>query len=281
MSVNLEAIRAKLAKTKASLKRAGSTIKPKQGKSRYVILPPYKDDGSWHHNYGQHFIKDAADQLQAIYICSDRTNSEPCPICDTMAEAQRTVGVSDPAVAELIKKQYARQEFLIGVLALDTDTPDDPQVLQVGKTVFDQLVTLVESWAEQVFDPTNPQIIVIERTGTGIQDTKYTAQPAPNRHTYKKAVKSIDLDEFVKQESEQAEKKALLSLRAVAGLSGAPRLGNSKPADKPTVEDEFQDVPDSVTMRSAPAPAPAAAPAQQSKPALDESLDSLLEGIDV
>lgn len=275
MPIDIEAIKAKLAKTKAGLKRAGTTIKPKQGKNRYVILPPYNDEGSWHHNFGQHYIKDESDTLQAVYICANRTHEEQCPICDAMAEAQRTVGVSDPATAEVIKKAYARQEFLVGVLALDTDTPDVPQVLNLGKTAFEQLVTLVESWTEQVFNPTGPQIVLIERTGTGALDTKYTVQATPARHTFKKPVEPINLDEFVKMESEAAEKKALLAMRTIARRPALAAPG-SKDVPKKT-DDEFEDVPNTFTA-SKPAAAPAASTATVS---LDEDIDALLDELKV
>lgn len=282
------AIRAKLAKTKAGLKKAGTTISPKQGKNRYVILPPFNNDGDWHHNFGSHFIKDEADQLQAVYICNDRTHGDTCVVCNAMAEAQRTVGAHDPKVAETIKKAYAAQRFLVGVLALDSDQPDTPQVLQIGKKAFEQLVTLVEGWAEQVFDPANPQIIVIERSGTTQMDTSYTVQPAPNRHALKKALTPIDLADFVKQESEAAEKKAVLALKSIAGTAprlaapgaskDAPKLANGKPA-----ADEFEDVPSFPAASAASKDVPAAVsnPTPAGAPSLDEDIDALLAGMKV
>ena len=274
MTIDFAALKAKLSQTKASLKKAGTTIKPKQGKNQYVILPPYKD-ADWFHTFGQHYIKDATDKLAAVYVCADRTHGDNCPICNAMSEAQRTIGVANPEVAETIKKAYARQEFLVGVLALDSDTPNEPQVLNLGKKAFEQLVTLVESWAEQVFDPTNPQIVVIERSGTGVNDTTYTVQPSPSRHAFKKAVKPIDLDEFVKMESEAAEKKALLALSNLA--SGAAALPAPTSKDRPSTPPApptFDDVPDSFVPSGAATPAPStAAPAG---PGISDDIDALL-----
>jgi hypothetical protein len=276
--MDLAALKAKLAQTKASLKKAGTTIKPKQGKNRYVILPPY-DGENFHHNFGQHFIKDATDKVQAIYVCANRTHDEPCDICNAMAEAQRTIGATNPETAEVIKKAYAQQQFLVGVLALDSDQPETPQVLQLGKRAFEQLCSVIEEWAETIFDPSNPQIIVVERSGTGQMDTSYTVQVSPARHALKKKLEPINLAEFVKQESEAAQKKALLALQAVSGAGGAPRLaGPAKSKDTPATKPadaDFEDVPDFAPV-PAPAPRPAATAAAPAAPAITDDIDALL-----
>lgn len=269
MAIDYAAIKAKLAQTKAGLKKAGTTIKPKQGKNEYVLAGPWNDQGDWHHNFGTHFIKDETDTLQAVYICADRTHGQPCTICKTMAEAQRTVGASNPEVSELIKKSYAAQQYLVSVLELNGSTPDTPQVLQLGKKAFEQLVTLVENWTEQVFDPQNPQVIIIERSGTTQNDTTYTVQVSPRRQTLKKPLEPINLGDFVKQESEAAEKKALNAMRQIGGLSGAPRLAAPRRADTPSkVDEQFEDVPD-LSVKT-----PAAA--KSADPVLTDDIDALL-----
>lgn len=272
-----------LKKKKASLKTAGKTIKPKAGKNRYVILPPWRggDDMQFWHDFGAHYIKDEADQLQAVYVCASDTFGKPCTICNGLAEAQRTVGVSNPEVAELIKKAKSGMSYLVNVLALDTDTPDDPQVLSLGKNAFGQLVTLMEEWGEQVFDPSNPLIVTIERTGTTVNDTRYTVQPSPQKHSFKKKVTPINLDEFVAQENEEAERKALLAIRSVAGLSSAPRLAapsKAAPA-KAAADAEFEDVPDFPSGAPVATPTAAASKAVASDPALTDDIDDLLSDL--
>lgn len=286
---NFAKLQEMLKKKKAALKGAGRTIKPKQGQNRYVLLPSWRggDDVQFWHDFASHYIKDTADQIQAVYICTSETFGRPCAICDGLAEVQRTQGVSDPAVAELVKEARASTKYLVNVLALDSDTPDVPQVLELGKMAFGNLVNVVEEWAEQVFDPSNPQIIIVERTGTTTTDTKYTVQPSPKRHTFKSPVTPINLDDFVAQESEEMQKKALNALRSVTSTAlpsgDKPRLAAKPVAPKaPSATDaDFEDIPDSVT---APAPADKEAPWQDSKPAaqpaMSEDLDSLLAEIE-
>lgn len=271
---NLAAIQELLKKKKAALKGAGKTIKPKQGKNNYVILAPWRGggDGQFWHDFAVHFVKDAADQLQSAYVCVNETLGKPCAICDSLAAAQATVGAANPEVAELLKKAKAGTSYLVNVLALDSDTPDVPQVLALGKSAFDNLLTVMEEWGDQISDAASPQVVCIERTGTTMTDTRYTVQATSKRHTYKTKVEPIDLDKFVAQESEEGERKALYALRNItkAGpvttrLPGkpsgdAPQLANAAKAGVPTgVLDD--DIPDSVTMAPATAAAaPAAAP---------------------
>lgn len=279
MAIDYAAVKARLAQTKARLKKAGTTIGPKPGTNRYVLLPPYNEMGDWSHPFGTHFIKDAGDQIAATYICASRTHDAPCPVCNTMAEAQRTVGVSDPAMKALIDKAYASQKYLVSVLALDSDTPDTPQVLSLGKKAFEQLVASVDRWmAKGLWDETEPNIVEIIRAGTTQMDTSYTVGVSPDTHRLKKAVKPIDLAEFVKQESEAAEKKAVLALRAVAGLQLGYSGGGASKSVQPT-ESEFEDVPDldaKPAATRAAAPAPARTPATTAAPELNADLDSLL-----
>jgi hypothetical protein len=283
MTLDLAAMKAKLAQTKAGLKRAGTTIKPKPGKNDYVVLPPWTMEGDyagqWHHNFGTHFIRDEADQLQATYICVNRTHDKPCDVCNTMAEAQRTVGAANPQLAELIKKAYAAQQFLVCVLPLNGENPDTPQVLTLGRTAFEQLTSIVDDWMESVFDPTSPQIITIERTGTTAKDTRYMVSVAPKKHSFKKKVEPINLAEFVKQESEAAQKKAVLALRSVAGASGAPRLAAPSSPNVPSTVAEFDDVPDFKTVTPPTAPQNAA-PEAAGTPSLTEDLDAMLASLD-
>lgn len=220
MTTDFAALQALLKQKKNALKGAGRTISPKPGKSNYVLLPPWHTNGlQFWHDFGQHYIKDETDKVQAVYVCTHDTFGRPCPICNGLAEAQRTIGASNPAAAELIKKARSGTKYLVNVLALDSDTPDEPQVLALGKKAFAQLVTATEEWGAQLFDASNPQIFQIERTGTTQNDTTYTVTVTPRRHAYKKAVKPIDLGEFVQQESEEAEKKALLTMKTVLGTA--------------------------------------------------------------
>lgn len=275
-TVNVENL-LKQIKGKQNALKAGSfdSIKPKEGDNRMVLLGAWEDGGPFWQDFAQHFIKDAPNGKPiAVYVCNSETFGEPCAVCQGLSELQRTVGASNPAVAELLKEARGGKQFLVNVLALDSDKPDEPQVLQLSKTAFDQLLTALGDWAEQVFDPTSPQIINIHRSGTTAKDTRYTVQVTPKKHVFKKPVKPINLAKYVDQRNEEGEKKALNALRLVSGVRPNGALSNARtnvaalPAAKPAA-DEFEDVPDFSNK----------AAASKSGPAQTDDIDALLASL--
>lgn len=204
---------------KAALKPKGKTIKANPGANRYVILSGWRkgEEHIFYHEFGQHFIKNAADEIQAIYPCVDATYGRPCAICSGIKSAMRQT--TDDETVELLKKANASQTFLLNVLALDTSEPNVPQILEVKKTVFGQIVDLTEEWGAGMFDADNPQIIVINREGKGL-NTKYSTQISPKKVPMPSGIfdKLNNLDDYVRQENEEQQRRALGAVNNVAGL---------------------------------------------------------------
>ncbi|WKZ86253.1 hypothetical protein N5B55_04705 [Ralstonia pickettii] len=214
---------------KAALKTKEKTLKPTPGSSRYVLLPGWRkgEEHVWFHEFGQHYIKNAAKEIQAVYPCSDKTYGKPCAICEGLNKAMRMT--ADDETVELLKEANAGQSFLFNVLALDGDSPNEPAILEVRKSVFGQIVDLIEDWGGKLFDPDEPQIITINRDGKGL-NTKYSVQVSPKTYPLPKGVlsKLHNLDEYVAQESEEQQRRALAAINSVAGLLPPPTS-----ADKP------------------------------------------------
>jgi hypothetical protein len=204
---------------KASLKQKAKTIKPNPGANRYIILPGWRkgDETTFWHDFGQHYVKNAAGEIQAVYPCLDKTYGNPCPICDGLSHAIKST--SDDATVALLKEAASGQSYLLNVLALDMDDDATPQILEIRKSAFGQVVDIIDEWGMAIFDPESPQIIVISREGKGLM-TKYTAQVSPKKHPMPPGVlkKLNDLDDYVKQESEEQRHRALSAINNVAGL---------------------------------------------------------------
>lgn len=258
---------------KAQLKPKAKTLKPKPGGNRYVLLPGWRvgEEHIWYHDFGQHFIKNAAGEIQAIYPCADKTYGDQCPICDGLTKAIRMS--SDDETVKLLKEAVSGQSFLMNVLALDEEDDALPQILQLGKLAYGQLVETVEQWGVAVFDPTEPLVIVVNRDGKGL-NTKYTVQPSPKKHTLPKNIlsKLNNLDEYVKQENEEQQRRALSAINSVAGL--LPAAPAVRPADKPrtlVAEDDVDELREVEMRRSTEASRVSTADI-----ALDQELDDLL-----
>ena len=167
---------------KQSLKQKAKTLKPNPGANRYVLLAGWKkgEEHVWFHDFGQHYVKNAAGEIQAVYPCADKTYGNACPICEGLSKAIRST--TDDDTLKLLKEAASGQSYLFNVLALDSEDDATPQILEVRKSVFGQIVDLVEEWGAAVFDGEAPQIITINRDGKGL-NTKYSVQISPKKHT--------------------------------------------------------------------------------------------------
>lgn len=250
---------------KQSLKVKEKTLKPNPGSNRYVILPGWRkgEEQVWFHDFGQHFIKNAAGEIQAVYPCADKTYGQPCAVCSGLAAGVRSA--PDEETTKLLTDAKAQQTYLLNVLALDSAEPGVPMILEIKKSAFGQIVDIVEQWGMTVFDPEAPQVISIERAGKGLL-TKYTAQISPKKHPVPAGVTALlhNLDEFVNQENKELQNRALNAINNVAGLLSSPSTAASSPADIPrTSPSAVGSLSDATTTTTA-------------SPALSDELDDLL-----
>lgn len=274
-----------LRQKKNAMSRGKKTIKPEPGRNRYRILPGWrKGDPTFFHDFGQHFVKDAAGALKAVYMCVDKTFGRPCEVCNTIDRG--IMSSTDDTVIEALKAAKASNRVLLNVLALDGDTPTEPQVLEVSPTVFTAILGLFEEWGEELIDPENGKDIVVTREGSGLS-TKYTVQVAAKSQPVPPAAlkKIANLDDFVAQESEEVARRALGAVSAVAGVLPAS-VGDrpSKPAasdwgsSSGSIIDADADEAELRGLETSSAAKPAAAaPAS----ALDSSeIDSILDSLE-
>lgn len=266
-----------MASKKASMKKAEKTVKVSPGKNRIRLLPGWRkgEEYVWFHDFGQHFIKDASDTIQAVYLCTDATFEKPCEVCQSIARAAQSA--TDDATVEVLAKAKASRTVLVNALMLDSSEPNTPVILEIKRGVFAQLVEIVEEWGPSVLDPAEGKEIIINRDGKGL-NTKYTAQISPKTYPVPPAAltKLNNLDDYVKQESAEQQRRAIAAVNSVAGMLPAPAKGS---ADVPTTStraiaaslDDVIDVDDST-------PAPAAS-AKADDVALDDELDALLDDL--
>jgi hypothetical protein len=204
---------------KAALKPKEKTVKPRPGANRLVILGGWREEDreTFFHEWGQHFIKNAAGEIQAVIPCADATFGKPCAACDGLNKAMRVT--TDDETVEALKGAKSKQGFVLNVLDLDGPTKEEPVIYELGKSAFTQLVDTIEEWGPQMFDASTPQIVVIQRDGKGL-NTKYSVQISPKKHTLPAGIqaKLHNLDEYVAQENEEQTRRALTAISSVAGL---------------------------------------------------------------
>jgi hypothetical protein len=275
-----------LIKSKKAALNAGKrqkTLKPKDGRNRYRILPSWRlkleggaltGDPTFYHDFGQHFIKDEAGDMKAVYICTDKTFGKPCGVCATIDAAIRST--SDDAMVKLMKEAKAAGRILLNVLEVDGENPNDPGILELAPTAFNEVLNIFAEWGD-ITDLAEGKDIIVERSGKGI-GTRYSVQIASKSKpvttdTWKKVA---NLDEYVAQESEEQAARAITNVKSVAGLlpsEHVPRAAapKAKPAPALTHDDEH-DATDDIPMTTS----EAAAVVEEVTSTGDADLDALL-----
>lgn len=224
------------AKSKSNaIKQRAKTLKPSNPVNRYIILPGWRkgEEEMFFHDFGQHYVKNLAGELQAVYPCVDKTYNKPCPVCQAISQAG--VGVMDEDQLKTLKDATSGQSYLLNVLALDSEDPKTPQILEIRKSVFGQILELLDDWAPAIFDPEQPIVVKINREGKGLA-TKYSVAPTMTKEPINAAdiySKLNNLDEYVKQENEENMQRAIGAVKGVVGLlpaasASAPQLSSPK-----------------------------------------------------
>jgi hypothetical protein len=263
-----------MAQKKQAMKRHDRAEGFKPGKNRIRILQGWRpgEEHVWYHDFGQHFIKDATGTIQAVYVCVDATYSKPCSVCGAVKSAMRAA--PDDTTTKILEEAVAGKAILINALHLDSDQPNTPKVTAVKGKLFTQLISMLEeNGPEAFFDLEKGHEIVVTREGKGF-DTTYNATMSIKTGTPIPAavLKQLqNLDDYVKQESEEQERRAIAAVNTVAGFLPAPAV----PA---TTASSMLAAPTApITAPVGTRPAAAAAPAASvSDVALDSELDDLL-----
>lgn len=216
---------------KAAMTKRDRTVKPHDGKNRIVLLPGWEagNEHIYFHDFGQHYIKNAAGDIQAVYPCSDAIFATPCPVCAALADATRNA--PDDATIALLTDSKASRRVLLNVLVLDGDKPNEPVIYEVAPSVFGAIVDLIDEWGVEAFK----REIVIDRSGKGL-GTKYTAQISPKTVEVSPATlgKINNLAEYVQQESEEQQRRAIGAIAAVSGHLPAPTTATAALTSKPS-----------------------------------------------
>lgn len=227
------------------------------GKNKYRILPAWREQNEFEksedipapfwHDFSLHWIKqEIGGKPVVVYPCLEKTFGKPCDICGAIEQA--IVGSDDEDFKRLVKESASRQSYLMNALHLNGDEPDEPVILEVGQTVFDQICGLIEEY-EDITDLEDGIDIIIHRQGTGF-DTKYNVLVAKKSNPVDKSVldKLHDLDAAVSQENATRHQTALSKIGEITGVLPTPTRKIAPPKSKLADEDiedaEFVDADD-------------------------------------
>ncbi len=287
MSSLLDLLKAKKADLAAASGNRKKTIKPMPGTSRYRILPSWRGERQqfWH-DFGQHFVKKDG-TIAAIYMCTEKTYGRPCDVCSAIESGIK--GATDDHTIEQLKEAKSGSRVLVNAIHVDK-TPNQVDILELPPTAFAMVVSIMQEWeeaGESVLDLDKGKDFLVTREGTGLK-TKYTVQVAAKAAPLPAGAMSMlnNLDEYVQQESEAQQQRAMLAVRSVSGLLPAPARSSGLPAAAASMgaagleeDDMYAVAPPPVKKAAAPAaeatdvvakPPKAAAPVAAPAAATDE-----------
>lgn len=166
---SIEAAQAELSYIQES--NGGDFIKPKVGTNVYRVLPPINGRSPFVLVH-RHFVKLPGLARPAVFNCPRLMAKRDCAVCRT---EQRLKSTGIAADMEMAKQLYAQLNIYLNVIDRAAEELG-PQKLQITKTVHKALVD-IKSDTRKGGDFTNPDEdgfdIIVERTGTGQQDTRY------------------------------------------------------------------------------------------------------------
>jgi len=265
--------------SKGKNKYAGSTgkaLKPKEGLNTYRIIAPTFDVAPWVGAGGQFWA-----DLGVHWIKADE-NGKPIAVvgdCDTVYQQPSVLNSAidmaiSSAIDEQSKKLYeswrARKTVLINVIDRDDKSNPNPQVLELTTTTFHKVLELIQLYAQNdqdITDPVKGVDIVIRRSGKGL-NTEYQVMVSPGISQPVPAevvAKAVDLQAYIETNYFKGdEQKALNAITQIAGIA-LPRLGQAAATSgalgrspTPALSSPSAVVEGAVV---APTPTPAAAPA--------------------
>jgi hypothetical protein len=153
-----------------------SFFKLKPGRNVVRFLPPKVGQRTPFVMVHQHYVQLPGQTNPASFNCPRVMAKRSCAICARVDELRAT---GNPADYDMAGQLFPKLRIFANII--DRSNPEQgPQVLAFGKQIHDALVKL-RTDEDAGGDYTHPQEgfdIIITRTGTGKNDTKYTVNPA-------------------------------------------------------------------------------------------------------
>lgn len=234
------------------------TVKPKDGRSRWRLLPSWRGlaDPQFFHEYGAHFIRGDDGQVKAVYICVSKTFKRDCQICELISQAISSA--PNDSIIQKFRDMNASGRVLFNALEISDDgkVSSDPVILELPFGCMDNLIEIIAEYGQdnpdvnRLTDPKLGTYITIKREGTG-KNTTYTITPGTKDVPIKDEVlkKLHNLDNWVAQEYDEGRMKAIVAVRSAAGFLPTSPVNHGALPRPPAPSNAFDDdIPDSVTV---------------------------------
>lgn len=163
-------------------------VKFPEGKTKIRIIPPNKkhDPDDWFVPVGLHYnVGDSTFPIVCPYETYWAEND--CPICEAVRGLYAD-GDKDTASSISVRKRYYVRVLVRG------KEEEGPHIWNLSQTAFNDLAELITSEEFKLVDWVNAHDIIVNRTGTGPKNTRYTNTPLPKTSpvlSSKEAIKEL------------------------------------------------------------------------------------------
>ncbi len=157
----------------------GDFWKAPEGKTSVRFLPPKLGWPSPFVIQHQHFVRMPGQERPVSFCCPREHEKKPC-VCCKKADALETSGNSrDERMARNLRPQ---KRVMANIIVNPKDETAKPTIWTFGTRVFNQLKSIREDdeGGGNFLDPVKGFNIVVQRKGTGKDDTTYTLIPSRN-----------------------------------------------------------------------------------------------------
>jgi len=158
-------------KEEQEIQTSGAFLKLGVGKTTIRVLPPPAGQNLPWVKTQEHFIKTPGAQRAAIFACPRVLAKQPCPAC---AIADKLNSSGNPVDRDRAWEYRPKMRAYMNVIARK-EPEKGVQVLAVGKTILEKMIKIRkdEDAGGDFTDVVNGFDLIIDRTGTGKNDTEY------------------------------------------------------------------------------------------------------------
>ena len=198
--------------------------KLQNGKNVRRVLWPKGEKDVFYSEGFLHFSLGA--EGKKVATCPKTFNEKnPCPICEYVAQLQKSKSKQDKKLADQIK---AKRRIYINVLSRD-DEEVTPKVLPIGVTILKGLLeTICDPDYGDITDPETGRDVTITRKGQGL-NTEYSVLPKPKSSVVSEDMEVDDIEEAMADLDALFIEKSYDELQAI--LDGEDEEDDSKEED--------------------------------------------------
>lgn len=198
--------------------------KLQNGKNVRRVLWPKGEKDVFYSEGFLHFSLGA--EGKKVATCPKTFNEKnPCPICEYVAQLQKSKSKQDKKLANQIK---AKRRIYINVLSRD-DEEETPKVLPIGVTILKGLLeTICDPDYGDITDPETGRDVTITRKGQGL-NTEYSVLPKPKSSVVSEDMEVDDIEEAMADLDALFIEKSYDELQAI--LDGEDEEDDSKEED--------------------------------------------------